>query len=411
MDFQDSKVIRQFDVGLLIAVVALSFCGLLAIFSATHSSESVIVKLNFKRQLIWLVGAYVVLTATVLFPNRLYSKYAYSAYAISIILLVVVLFFGTGTGTRRWLTIGPVWIQPVEFAKVATVMALARYLSQDNRKMDKLLDVSIAFAIAAVPLILVMKQPDLGSALVFMALILPILHWAGLPHVVLFVLIAPIISLVCAFNYYSFLIAMIVISVVLLLSRRGVMFLLTNFLINIGVGITTPIIWNLLKEYQKQRMLTFLGLVTDPKGLGYQVIQSKVAIGSGGFFGKGFLQGTQTHLRFLPEQHTDFIFCVIGEEFGFIGGMVILSLYIFIILRFINISFNAKTRFSSLVVFGCAIVLLFQIVVNIGMTIGIMPVTGIPLPFLSYGGSSLLMSYICVGLALNSARKRFEYTM
>lgn len=407
MDFQDNKVIRQFDQGLLIAVVALTMCGLLAIFSATHSSESAIIKLNFKRQLIWLAAGYIVLAATVLIPNRFYMKYAYWAYAISIALLALVLFIGIGAGTRRWLTIGPVWIQPVEFAKVATVMALARFLSHEHRKMDKLLDVGLAFAIAAAPLILVVKQPDLGSALVFMALILPILHWAGLPHVVLFVLIAPIISLVCAFNYYSFLAAMIVISLVLLLSRRGVLFFLSNFLINIGVGITTPIIWNLLKEYQKQRMLTFLGLITDPQGLGYQVIQSKVAIGSGGFLGKGFLQGTQTHLRFLPEQHTDFIFCVIGEEFGFIGGVVILSLYLFILLRFINIAVNAKTRFSSLLVFGCAVMLLFQISVNIGMTIGIMPVTGIPLPFLSYGGSSLLMSCVCVGLALNTARRRF----
>ncbi|HEX9652324.1 MAG TPA: rod shape-determining protein RodA [bacterium] len=406
---QENRLFRQIDLGLLVTVIALTICGLMAIFSATHSSESAIIKLNFKRQLIWVTFGCLVLTLTALIPNRFYHKYAYHAYAITFVLLVVVLFIGTGAGTRRWLTIGPVWIQPVEFAKIGAVMALAKYLSQDHRKLDKVLDVSIAFAIVIMPMILVVRQPDLGSSLVFLAVILPILHWAGLSHIALFALTAPIISLVCAFNYYSFLIAMIAISVVLLLSRRGMMFFLTNFFINIGVGVFTPIIWNLLKEYQKQRILTFLGLVTDPQGLGYQVIQSKVAIGSGGFFGKGFLQGTQTHLRFLPEQHTDFIFCVIGEEFGFVGAIVILSLFLFLILRCIGISVNARTKFESLLVFGCTIIFLFQISVNIGMTIGIMPVTGIPLPFLSYGGSSLIMSFVGVGLALNAARKRFEY--
>lgn len=408
--FYENRLFRQIDFRLLAAVFALTIWGLLAIFSATHSSESVIIKLNFKRQLIWVLFGYCVLMTTIFVPNRFFYKYSYHAYVITILLLVVVLFFGTGTGTRRWLTIGPVWVQPVEFAKIGTVMALARFLSQDHRKMNKFLDVGIAFAMATLPLLLVMKQPDLGSALVFMALILPVLHWAGLPHIVLFVLIAPIISLVSASNYYSFFTAMVVISVVLLLSRRGMMFFMTNFMINIGVGIFTPIIWGLLKEYQRQRILTFLGLVTDPQGLGYQVIQSKVAIGSGGLFGKGFLQGTQTHLRFLPEQHTDFIFCVIGEEFGFLGSIFIVSLYLYLILKCFSISANARTKFESLLVFGCAIILLFQVSVNIGMTMGIMPVTGIPLPFLSYGGSSMVMSFMIVGLALNAARKRFEYS-
>jgi rod shape determining protein RodA len=410
MMFQESRVMRQIDGVLLAAAIGLTLCGLIAIYSATHSSESLIIKLNFQRQLIWVAFGYVVMLATIFIPNRFFYKYAYHAYALTIALLVVVLFIGTGSGTRRWITIGPVWIQPVEFAKVGAVMAMARFLSQDHRKMDKLFDVGIAFGIALLPMLLVMKQPDLGSAMVLMAIILPLLHWAGLPNIVLFVLVAPVIILVCAFNYYSFLIAMIVISVVLLLSRRGMMFFLINFFINIGVGVCTPIMWNLLKGYQRQRILTFLGLVTDPQGLGYQVIQSKVAIGSGGFFGKGFLQGTQTHLRFLPEQHTDFIFCVIGEEFGFIGAIVILSLYLILILRCLGISVNARTKFESLLVFGCIMIFLFQIAVNIGMTVGIMPVTGIPLPFLSYGGSSMIMSFIIVGLALNAARKRFEYS-
>jgi rod shape determining protein RodA len=168
-------------------------------------------------------------------------------------------------------------------------------------------------------------------------------------------------------------------------------------------------LWGLLKEYQQNRILSFLGLVTDPHGLGYQVIQSKVAIGSGGLTGKGFLDGTQTHLRFLPEQHTDFIFCVVGEEFGFIGVLFTLFLFCFLIYKALFVAATVKSKFAGLVVFGAGMVFLFQVFVNIGMTVGIMPVTGLPLPFLSYGGSSLLTNMVLTGLILNAWRKRFEY--
>jgi rod shape determining protein RodA len=406
---EENRLIRSLDRGLLLAVAGLVFCGLIAIYSATLGSDSPIIRLNFMRQVFWVVVASLVLTATVMLPTRFFYEYAYPAYLICNVLLIAVIFFGIGTGTKRWIAMGPVWLQPAEFAKIGVILALAKFLSQGNRKLDDFRDLGLAFAFVFIPMVLVMRQPDLGSALVFMALFLPMLHWAGVPNSVLFVLIAPVVTFFCAFSYYSFLIAMLVISVVLLLLRRGMLFFVTNFVINIGVGILTPILWNLLKEYQKQRILTFLGLVQDPKGLGYQVIQSKVAIGSGGFLGKGFLDGTQTHLRFLPEQHTDFIFCVVGEEFGFIGALVILSLYLFVIWKGINISVNAKRKFASLLVFGGVVVILFQIMVNIGMTVGIMPVTGIPLPFLSYGGSSLLTNFILIGLMVNVSQKRFEY--
>jgi rod shape determining protein RodA len=185
--------------------------------------------------------------------------------------------------------------------------------------------------------------------------------------------------------------------------------MIINFIINVSVGVATPLLWGMLKEYQQNRILTFLGLVTDPHGLGYQVIQSKVAIGSGGLTGKGFLDGTQTHLRFLPEQHTDFIFCVIGEEFGFFGAFLVLLLFFYLIYRGLTIATTVKSKFISLLAFGASVVFLFQVFVNISMTIGIMPVTGLPLPFLSYGGSSLLTSMLLTGIILNAWRKRFEY--
>ncbi|MFQ5822457.1 MAG: rod shape-determining protein RodA [bacterium] len=394
---------------MLTCVLILVVCGLIAIYSATYTSESQTVQFNFKRQLIWVLLGMIILGATIFTPIRFINKYAFSIYGITILLLISVLFIGTGSGAKRWIPFGPFWIQPAEFAKVGTVLALAKFLSQDNRNLKNIRDLAIAFALAFLPLLLIIQQPDLGSALVFLALILPMLHWAGLSPIILFVLLAPLISLICAFNYYSFLIAMIFISLALILLQRGLTFFLINFILNIGVGIITPILWNLLKEYQKQRILTFLGLVADPHGLGYQVIQSKVAIGSGGFIGKGFLHGTQTHLRFLPEQHTDFIFSVIGEEFGFIGVVVILALFIYLLLRGIMIATTVKSKFSSLLVFGGVIILLFQICVNVGMTVGIMPVTGLPLPFLSYGGSALLSNLILVGIMLNASLRRFDY--
>ncbi len=409
MMLRENKLIRHLDFGLLAAVIVLIICGLIAIYSATHGSESQTGLLNFKKQLMWVTVGLLLLTASTFIPMRFFSKYAYPAYLVFIFLLFLVIIFGKGSGTRRWLPIGPFWIQPAEFAKIGVALALAKYLSKDNRNLENIRDILVAFSIVFIPLILTMRQPDLGSALVFLALILPIMHWAGLSPVVLFVLLAPLVSLICAFNYYSFLIAMLVISLILFSFQRGFRFFLVNFLINIGVGILTPRFWNILKVYQKNRILTFLGIVSDPHGLGYQVLQSKVAIGSGGFLGKGFLQGTQTHLRFLPEQHTDFIFCVIGEEFGFIGAFIILSLYLYLIIKGINIAATVKSRFTSLLVFGGIIILLFQITVNVGMTVGIMPVTGLPLPFLSYGGSSLLSSLIFIGLMLNASRKRFEY--
>jgi rod shape determining protein RodA len=406
---QVNKLFRHLDSGILIATLLLIVGGLIAIYSATYAYQDPSTLLNFKRQLIWVFFGFLIFGISILVPIRIFHKYAYHFYVLMIILLLLVLIIGKGTGAKRWISLGAFWIQPAEFAKVGTLLALSKWLSQDNRDLKSFRDLAVTFALIFLPGLLILRQPDLGSALVFFVLIVPMLHWAGLSSIALFVLIAPLISLMSAFNYYSFLIAMILICLVLLLSQKGLRFFLINFIINIGVGILTPVFWNFLQEYQQKRILTFLGLVADPRGLDYQVIQSKVAIGSGGFFGNGFLQGTQTHLRFLPEQHTDFIFSVIGEEFGFLGVTLVLGLFLYILLRAISLAANVKSKFSSLLIIGTVSILSFQIFVNVGMTVGIMPVTGLPLPFLSYGGSSLLTYFILIGLILNASLRRFEY--
>jgi len=263
----------------------------------------------------------------------------------------------------------------------------------------------------ALPFILIVQQPDLGTSLVYLAFVLPLLFWAGLNWFYLFVIITPLITMILSFNFYAFLIWMVLITVVLILAHRKPLILVSVFIIHIVVGLITPELWNQLKPYQQQRILTFANPEADPQGAGYQIIQSKVAIGSGGIWGKGFLEGTQTQLRFLPAQHTDFIFSVLGEEWGFAGIFIVMLLFIILLLYLIYLAGIVRSKFSSLVIIGIATVLFFHIVINIGMTIGLAPVTGLPLPFISYGGSFLLTVFIMMGVVMNFSLNRYSHTV
>ena len=258
-------------------------------------------------------------------------------------------------------------------------------------------------------MVLIFKEPDLGTSLVFAAIIGSVLFWADVSPLALFLIAAPFLTMLASFNFYAFFAVMILIAGILYIVKRPLIFSIGNVLLNLFVGIVTPFFWNSLHAYQQQRLLTFLGLVSDPRGLSYQVIQSKVAIGSGGFWGKGFLHGTQTQLRFLPAQHTDFIFSVIGEELGFIGGMVVLILFAVILFRGFRIAANTKNRFAGLLGIGVTTMFLYHVVVNIGMVTGIMPVTGLPLPFISYGGSFVLVSMVAMGVLVNVSMRKYEY--
>lgn len=406
--FSEIKISTD-DYIVLLIVAILLIVGLTAIYSASYQVESPELQANFSRQALWMLIGIIFMMITIMIPTSFYYISAYWLYGLSIIILIVTLLSHQVGPVSRWMSIGPLRFQPSEFVKISVIIALARYLSYEKRNLNRLKDIAVAFAIAFVPFILIAKQPNLGTAIVFMAIILPVVYWAGLPTFFLFITIAPFLVMVASFNYYTFFFAMICIAGLLVLFRRGLKISFVIMLINIMVGIITPLLWNQLHVYQKHRILTFLGLEMDPKGSGYQVIQSKVAIGSGGILGKGLFNGTQTQLRFLPAQHTDFVFSVIGEETGFIGSLFVIILFLILIIRGIHIASKVRNQFGSLLVLGAVTILGFHVIVNIGMTVGMMPVTGLPLPFLSYGGSFLIVCMILIGLIINASIRRFKY--
>jgi rod shape determining protein RodA len=397
---------RDLDHSLIAGVLAMTMIGVTMIYSATYDWDLGAGSRVYQKQMAWTVVALAALILTVTFPLKFYYAFAYILYAVAMILLVAVLELGD----RRWFNLGPIHVQPSELSKIATVFAVARCLSRRKLSMDRVRTFVLPVALVALPTLLVFKQPDLGTALVFGAILLPMLYWAGLRPLVLFFIISPVLSLVCAFHYAALGLLVFLLVGAILVYRPRLAIIVAILSLNLSVAVGAPYLWDhKIHDYQKRRILTFLNPDIDKLGAGYQVIQSRVAIGSGGLTGKGFLEGTQTKLAFLPEQHTDFIFSVVGEEFGFAGGMGLLALYLFVIWRGLRVTALSKSRFASLAGVGLVSILVFHVFVNVGMTIGVMPVTGLPLPFLSYGGSPLVMNMVLVGFLLNIHARRHEY--
>ncbi len=397
---------RDLDLSLLTTALVAMAIGITMIYSATFNWDLGTAGVTYQKQIVWALLAIVAMVITMVIPLKLFYAFAYIIYGLAMVMLIVVLEFGD----RRWLNVGPIHIQPSELAKIAVVLALARYLSAQNIDFDRVRTFLAPFLIVLIPGLLVFKQPDLGTALVFGAVVFPMLYWAGHKPVSIFFIASPGLSLLSAFHPWSLGLLYLVMAVVIFYIRPHLGTIAIVAAVNLTVSVGAPYIWdNKLHDYQRNRILTFLNPDTDRLGSGYQVIQSKVAIGSGGLKGKGYLEGTQTKLAFLPEQHTDFVFSVVGEEFGFIGAAVILMLFLFMVWRALQIATIVKSRFSSLVAIGLTSILVFHIFVNIGMTIGVMPVTGLPLPFLSYGGSWLIVSCVLIGFLLNLHARRHEY--
>jgi rod shape determining protein RodA len=399
---------EEFDFKLFITALLLSLIGILLIYSAKHTSLN---EQNlFQKQLFWLFLSLIASGILFIIPLRLHEIFSYIYYFSAIVLLVAVLLLGINRmGANRWFELGGMTFQPAEWAKIATVFALARYLSYTKRSFNSVLWIGTVIVIGFFPMLLVLKQPDLGTSLVFLAIVLSMLYWAKVPLSFIFLIFSPLISLITGFHWFSWGIFFFVLLYLLYWLRPGFLFSFWIIIFNLIFGILTPLLWNRLHDYQKLRVLVFLDPNRDPLGAGYQIIQSKVAIGSGGIFGKGFLHGSQTKLAFLPMQHTDFIFSVAGEEFGLIGSLIFLALYFFLVFRGISIASKSRNSFNSYVAFGLTSIFIFQGVVNLGMAMGLLPVTGITFPLVSYGGSSLLMSWVSIGILLRVRYKWMEY--
>jgi rod shape determining protein RodA len=399
------------DPALTFLVLGLTIFGIGMIFSAgVLNIPSVVTTGAWLRQTRWLFVALVAFSMVSRIPLRWYEWASIPTYVITTVLLAATLVVGTGAGTasgvESFINLGFVSFQPAELAKIGTVLVLARYLSTVPEPIT-LRSLTAPVAIVGAPLLLVILQPDLGTALAFIGILFAMLYWSGTPIWLLVLLSSPGFALVLSFDTRVWS-GYFVLLVIFLYLNRYRLFLwesVAAFLVNLSAGTVANPLWNSLAGYQQNRILVFLDPSVDPRGAGYHLIQSMVAIGSGGLFGKGYTLGTQKRLDFLPEQHTDFIFSVIGEELGFVGTGLTLVLFALILWRMVHLAEKARDPFAGLVIFGIFGAWLVHIFVNVGMTVGIVPVTGIPLPFVSYGGTFLLMSWVALAIAVRVAHE------
>jgi len=391
------------DPTLLMTGLALSLYGVAMVYSAGQTDVPTPAVNAWVAQLRWLalgiLAAFTVTRGTV----RFIEWFALPSYIVSIILLLLTLKFGGGAGTaassHSWLMIGGHRLgQPSELVKITTVLMLARELAVFRQPPRSLLELWRPAMVVLIPFVLIMAQPDLGSALVFIGIFFAMLFWMGLEWRLLLLLASPGISLILASRTLFWGAWFLVLLALVFWYRPYLIEGASLVLANIVMGVVAPMLWYRLQPYQKNRLLTFLDPSIDPHRAGWHVQQSKVAIGSGGWIGKGFLEGTQKRLAFLPEQHTDFIFAVLGEELGFLGVAAALALFLVLLQRSVRVASSASAPFGSLAAFGLASIWVVHIVVNVGMTLNLMPITGIPLPFFSYGGSFMLSCWLSIGV-------------
>jgi rod shape determining protein RodA len=401
------------DVPLVGAVLLLSGFGVAMIYSAgvVHIPNPV-TEGAWVRQSVWFAIALAAFSLIARVPLRWIEWVSVPAYVVSIVLLAATLVIGTGRGTaagvKSWIDLGFISFQPSEIAKLATVLMVARLLSQRETGLDSLRDLVAPSAFVGLPLALVMMQPDLGTAMAFVGILLAMLYWAGTPVALLCLVASPVLGLFLSYDTTVWGIYIVVV-IGFLYGYRYNLFLFESvavLLANFATATISRPLWSSLAEYQQNRILVYLNPEVDPRGAGYQVIQSKVAVGSGGLWGEGFTLGPQKRFDFLPEQHTDFIFSVVGEELGFRGTLLAILLFAFILTRLVRMAADASDPFAGLVLLGIFGAWVVHVFVNIGMTVGVVPITGIPLPFVSYGGTFLLMSWVAVAIAVRVAHER-----
>jgi len=362
----DRRLFFNFDWTLLCLVLTISLIGLFNIYSAGHSLDDFKQETLYLKQLQWIILGLFCMGITLCVDYRYVGRFAYVIYSLSIALLIMVSLYGYTThGSQRWISIGGFFFQPSELVKLSIILALAKYF--DNHASEKrysLRELLFPFAIVMIPFLFILKQPDLGTALILLILFTSITLFVGV-------------------QWKSALVAAV------------------------STIILTPIGWFFMKDYQKERLLTFFDPEGDPLGSGYHIIQSIIAVGSGGILGKGYMKGTQTQLKFLPVQQTDFVFSVFAEEWGFLGGLVLMILFLILILWCLKTALHARDVLGMLISFGVTMLLFWEVFINIGMVLGLLPVVGIPLPLFSYGGSSMVVLMAAIGLVMNVSMRRF----
>ena len=402
------------DRRLVSATLVLSLFGIAMIYSAGQLQvPNEVTHGAWIRQLQWFLVALLTFTVVSRIPVPWIEWAAHPIYVLGVVLLGLTLIIGEGRGTavgvKSWIRLGGFGFQPAEIAKIATILWLAQILSERDRPLRTLRELVKPGAIVALPLGLVMLQPDLGTALAFVGILFAMLYWAATPVWLLTLIASPVVGLFLAYDTAVWSAYILIVIACMILFFRSRLFLFESValvLANFASATLARPLWNSLANYQRNRILVFLDPEVDPRGAGYQVIQSKVAIGSGEFWGQGFTLGAQKRLDFLPTQHTDFIFSVIGEELGFVGTSLAILLFGYVLTRLVRLAAVSESSFAGLSLLGIFGAWLVHVLVNIGMTAGVVPVTGIPLPFVSYGGTFLVTSWLAVALAVRRSHER-----
>lgn len=365
----DRRIALHFDWFFLLITMVIVFIGLINLYSASFTSRELINTPVYLKQIYWIMIGLFAMIVCFSIDYQFFERFAYPIFVFSVILLILVIFFGKNiSGSKRWIHLGIFSIQPSEFFKIALILALSKFFKkEDVFRLGTIDGIIKPILIVSLPIALILHQPDLGTSFLIILIFLSILLFNGIRmRTVIIIISSAILASIPLFIFY-------------------------------------------VKDYQKMRILTFINPNRDPLGSGYHITQSKIAIGSGNLWGKGLLKGTQNQLHFLPEQHTDFVFSVLAEEWGFMGSFIIISLYTLFILWILKIANNSRDTFGALVAFGISSLFFWHIFINIGMSIGIVPVVGAPLPFMSYGGSSTVAFFICIGLLLNISTRRFSF--
>ncbi len=432
--------IYRIDYLLVVVVLLLAAIGILMIYSTGFDPVDKVNSDLYKKQILWFIFGFILMIGVTFINYQQIGDYSLHIYGILVVILLFTTIFGTPIrNTRAWLNLGFFSIQPSEFMKLGLVIVLGKYLELRERDIRNFRELLIPSVITLVPVIIVLNQPDFGTAVIYMPILFTMLFVGGadVSHLISILIIAAIAMIFPMFITYRewvgmegsnflldffkdtnmlfivagvlFIISAVSFAVHMILVKKTLRKIyIPGIVISLGL-FCSVIIQRFFQEYQKKRILVFLNPDLDPHGSGYNIIQSKIAIGSGGLIGKGFLKGTQSQLGFLPEKSSDFIFAVVAEEWGFIGAIILIILLAILIFRGIQIAFESKDKFGALLASGITSIFFFHALINIGMVIGIMPVTGLPLCFISYGGSNLLMSMISVGILINIRMRKFIY--